>query len=68
MANIDIYQRPGSLTTAEWQPDVAASFSTTHADLLDMFERWEVLADADSAPRIDVAVRTTQHVTLRPTL
>ena len=57
MANIDFYPRASSDVRAEWQPESAAPFSATHADLLDLFERWEVLADADSEPRIDVAVR-----------
>ena len=57
MANIDFYQRAPSGGRSDWQTGAAAPFSDTHADLLDMFERWEVLADAGSEPPIDVAVR-----------
>jgi hypothetical protein len=57
MAHIDFHQHATAEQHAEWQPDVPAPFSDTHADLLDMFERWEVVADAGSEPRIDVAVR-----------
>ncbi|GGZ01419.1 hypothetical protein ACFFTM_08940 [Pseudoduganella plicata] len=57
MANIELHQRATSDLRAQWQPESTASFSVTHADLLDLFERWEVLADAGSEPRIDVAVR-----------
>jgi len=57
MANIDLYLHAPSDGRAEWQPGAAAPFSDTHADLLDMFERWEVLADAGSEPPVDVAVR-----------
>jgi hypothetical protein len=57
MENIEFYRHPSADVRSEWQPDEAAPFSATHADLLDMFERWEVLADAGSEPRIDVAVR-----------
>lgn len=57
MANIDLYQRTPSDARADRQPAASAPFSDTHADLLDMFERWEVLADAGSEPSMDEAVR-----------
>lgn len=57
MANIDFHQRAASELIGHWQPETAGPFSATHADLLDLFERWEVLADAGSELPLDVAVR-----------
>ena len=58
MANIDFHQRTSQDVRADPRPDAIRPFSETHADLLDMFERWEVLADTRGAPPIDVLVRT----------
>ena len=57
MANIEFHEHTATVEHAAWHPEAVAPFSATHADLLDMFERWEVIADAGSAPRIDVAER-----------
>lgn len=43
-----------------------AAFSESHADLLDLFGRWEVLADTDSDPRLDAALTPGYSGAARP--
>lgn len=42
------------------------TFSESHADLLDLFGRWEALADADSDPRMDAPATASRNGAARP--
>lgn len=48
------------------EPHDTAAFSESHADLLDLFGRWEALADSDADPRAAGALTPSCSGAARP--